>query len=83
MNSNNESSRPCRAIDGFRPFGFALVLSLAACAQVDAWQKGQLAQPGMALDFEPLAAQQSQQVYLSKEGARGGDAAGGGGCGCN
>ncbi len=64
----------------FLTLGF---LALSGCAGVEPWQKGKLAQPGMALDFDPLAARLSQQVYQSKEAARGGDAAGGGGCGCN
>lgn len=83
MNSNKGYARPCRPIDWRHLAGLGLGLLLAACANVEPWQKGKLAQPGMALDFEALATRQSQQVYLSKEAARGADAAGGGGCGCN
>lgn len=60
-----------------------LALGLAGCAAVEPWQKAKLAQAGMALDFDTLGSRLHQQVYLSKEAARGGDAAGGGGCGCN
>jgi hypothetical protein len=55
---------------------------LAACASVEPWRKGQLAQPGMALDRDALQRQMSTHVYESKEASRASEAAGGGGCGC-
>jgi len=79
-NWRNRSAWRCRSAECV--LGLVLV-ALGACASVEPWQKGKLAQPGMALDFEPLRTRLDQQVYQSKEAARGGDAAGGGGCGCN
>ena len=63
------------------------VLSVAAgCATFDPpqpWEKGDLARPSMRFDADPLAARAAAHVYQSKEGAAGGGAVGGGGCGCN
>jgi len=69
---------------------FAAVLciacALASCAAFDPpkpWEKGDLARPSMRFDTDPLAAKATQHIYQSKEGAAGGGAVGGGGCGCN
>ena len=69
---------------------FAAVLciacALASCAAFDPpkpWEKGDLARPSMRFDSDPLAAKATQHIYQSKEGAAGGGAVGGGGCGCN
>jgi uncharacterized protein DUF4266 len=59
---------------------------LASCASFDPpkpWEKGDLARPSMRFDADPLAAKATQHIYQSKEGAAGGGAVGGGGCGCN
>ncbi len=50
---------------------------------VEAWEKGNLAQPGMRFDADPLDARFTGHVYTSKEAASGGGSVGGGGCGCN
>ena len=69
--------------------GVALVLAtalLAGCATLEPpkpWEKGQLAKPEMQFSADRLEARMNQHVYTSKEGASGGDAIGGGGCGCN
>jgi hypothetical protein len=58
----------------------------AGCATFDPpkpWEKGDLARPSMRFDADPLAARATAHVYQSKEGAAGGGAVGGGGCGCN
>jgi len=54
-----------------------------ACAPVQPWQRGRLAQPGMALDRDTMLASISQHIYGSKEGSSGGVGPAGGGCGCN
>lgn len=59
------------------------LLALAGCANVQPWEKGMLAKPGMALDGDPLGAKQKAHIYASKEAASGGQGVGGGGCGCN
>ncbi len=64
----------------------AVALALAGCASlpaVPAWEKGNLAKPGMAFDGQPLDDRFVQHVYTSKENASGGSGVGGGGCGCN
>lgn len=83
MRLNNRFARPCPKTRPPSWLGLTVALFLAGCATVEPWQKGKLAQPGMALDFDALTARQSQQVFQSKEAARGGDTAAGGGCGCN
>ena len=63
-----------------------LALDLAGCASFQPpqpWEKGQLAQPEMQFDPDPLAARIQQHIYASKEAAIGGYGVGGGGCGCN
>jgi len=66
---------------------FLLLLgALAGCATFDppkSWEKGELAKPEMQFAADRLEARMNQHVYTSKEGASGGDAIGGGGCGCN
>ena len=69
---------------------FAALLCIAcgvtSCATFEPpkpWEKGDLARPSMRFDSDPLAAKATQHIYQSKEGAAGGGAVGGGGCGCN
>mgnify|MGYP003597857405 CR=1 FL=1 len=64
----------------------ALLPWLGGCADlgvVHAWEKGNLAKPGMALNDDPLEQRYLQHIYTSKEAANGGTSVGGGGCGCN
>lgn len=61
----------------------ALFSGMAACAPVHAWQKGALAQPGMAFEGDRLDARLSEHIYTNRESASGGAGVGGGGCGCN
>ena len=85
-------ARPRRNLTGtcVRPATIVMTLyaaSVAAgCATFDPprpWQKGDLVRPSMRFDADPLAAKAAQHIYQSKEGAAGGGAVGGGGCGCN
>ena len=72
-----------------RIFPAALVLaSLSACSgPIEPWvkpyERDRLADPIMALDPDPVSSSFMQHVYESREGARGGEGAAGGGCGCN
>ena len=62
----------------------ALILSLlTACAEVQPWERGHLAKPGMALDSDTLLSSIDAHTYNSKEAASGGVGPAGGGCGCN
>jgi Domain of unknown function (DUF4266) len=58
-------------------------LTLGGCAGPQAWEKGNLAKPEMAIGGNPLEQRYQQHIYTSKEAASGGYGVGGGGCGCN
>ena len=61
----------------------AIVLCATTCAgcaslpKVEAWQKGNLAKPSMALDADSLEGMLGQHTYQSKEAASGGYGVGG------
>ncbi|MEJ2273343.1 MAG: DUF4266 domain-containing protein [Woeseiaceae bacterium] len=61
--------------------------ALSGCGGVDPWvkpyERDKLADPIMALDGDPVSTAYIQHVYEAREGARGGEGAVGGGCGCN
>ncbi len=59
----------------------ALSLSCAACANVQPYERGMLAHPSMATSDVVSASE--QHVRAVQEGAVGGGASAGGGCGCN
>jgi hypothetical protein len=63
------------------------IAALAGCGGVDPWvkpyERDKLADPIMALDGDPVSTAYIQHVYEAREGARGGEGAVGGGCGCN
>ena len=66
----------------------ALLLGvLSGCGGVEPWvkpyERDRLADPIMALDGDPVSSSFLQHVYEAREGARGGEGAAGGGCGCN
>lgn len=67
---------------GVLVIGVAL-LSGCSAMQPKAWQRGDLAQPEMAWDPDPVDAAMRQHTYDSKEAASGSATVGGGGCGCN
>mgnify|MGYP001546995316 FL=1 len=68
-----------------------LVIALAAgasgCSNIEPWvkpyERDRLADPIMALDMDPVSSYYIMHVYEAREGARGGEGAAGGGCGCN
>ena len=59
---------------------------ISACS-VEPWvkpyERDRLADPIMALDGDPVSSAYIKHVYEAREGARGGEGAAGGGCGCN
>ena len=61
----------------------AMTWALGACETVRPWERGVLARPEMQLDPNALQTGLYDQVYYSKEAARGGTKAAGAGCGCN
>lgn len=60
----------------------ALVLALPACTAVEPWERGNLAKPEMALDFDPIQNRYRDHVFRSRQAAVSGNTAQGGGCGC-
>ncbi|HWY23593.1 MAG TPA: DUF4266 domain-containing protein, partial [Nevskia sp.] len=71
---------------GFRWGALLLCLALlSGCAGMTpkAWQRGDLAQPEMAWDPDPVDAAIREHTYNSKEAATGSATVAGGGCGCN
>lgn len=60
-----------------------MLATLSACAEVQPWERGRLANPRMALDDDRLLSAIDAHTYSSKEAATGGIGPAGGGCGCN
>jgi len=65
-----------------------LVLAgLTGCSSIEPWvkpyERDKLADPIMALDGDPVSTAYIQHVFEAREGAKGGEGAVGGGCGCN
>jgi hypothetical protein len=64
----------------------SILSGLSACS-IEPWvkpyERDRLADPIMALDADPVSTSYIQHVYEAREGARGGEGAAGGGCGCN
>ena len=65
----------------------SLIAGMAACGPIEPWvkpyERDKLADPIMALDADAVSTGYIQHVYEAREGARGGEGAAGGGCGCN
>ena len=63
------------------------VMGLSACGPIEPWvkpyERDKLADPIMALEGDVVSNSYIQHVYEAREGARGGEGAAGGGCGCN
>ncbi len=59
----------------------ALSASLVACTHVKPYERAKLAHPTMTSIGEPGVAE--EHMHSVHEGAQGGSANGGGGCGCN
>jgi hypothetical protein len=65
---------------------FITLVSVAlasGCQPVQAWERGTLAKPEMAVDANPMETALNNHIYFSKEASNGGHSATGGGCGCN
>jgi hypothetical protein len=61
----------------------AALLVATGCVEVKPWERGELADPIMRADRDPVGDMQREHLFLSREQATGGRAVGGGGCGCN
>ncbi len=66
---------------------FAVLTGAAGCSNFEPWvkpyERDRLADPIMSFDADPVSSAYLQHVYEAREGARGGEGAAGGGCGCN
>lgn len=66
---------------------FSMMAGLSGCSSIEPWvkpyERDKLADPIMALDADPVSTAYLQHVFEAREGARGGEGAAGGGCGCN
>ena len=72
-----------RTLSKLAPLVLLMLSLLGACAPVQPWERGHLAQANMALSADPLKDSMDEHVYNSKEASSGGIGAAGGGCGCN
>ena len=63
------------------------IAAASGCSSIEPWvkpyERDRLADPIMALDTDPVSSAYIMHVYEAREGARGGEGAAGGGCGCN
>ncbi len=63
------------------------LLAFSGCSNIEPWvkpyERDRLADPIMAMEGDPVSAAYLQHVFEAREGARGGEGAAGGGCGCN
>lgn len=57
-------------------------LFVTGCAEVPAWERGNLARPQMAADPQPDQRALTEHVYSSREAGSAAAAGQGGGCGC-
>ncbi len=77
--NNRSTVRICTAL--------LVLFGLSACGPIEPWvkpyERGTLADPIMALDADAVSTAYLQHVFEAREGARGGEGAAGGGCGCN
>lgn len=71
---------------------FKIISSLIACLYLSAcsiqpwvqsYERDKMADPVMSFDRDPVAGSYTHHVYQAREGARGAEGSGGGGCGCN
>ena len=60
-----------------------IALVTSGCQPVQAWERGTLAKPEMAIDADPMETTLNNHIFFSKEASNGGHNAAGGGCGCN
>ena len=65
----------------------AVLGGISACGSIEPWvkpyERDRLADPIMFLNSDPVSTAYVQHVFEAREGARGGEGAAGGGCGCN
>ncbi|MDH5424840.1 MAG: DUF4266 domain-containing protein [Gammaproteobacteria bacterium] len=59
------------------------VVSACEIQPVKSWERGYLAKPSMQLTPDEVENGLDEHIYFSKEASTGGQAVGGGGCGCN
>ena len=63
--------------------GCGTVSNMTVKEEVKPWEKDVLATDTMQFPRDPMQAYLDEHIYFSKEASSGGNAVGGGGCGCN
>lgn len=58
-------------------------IAFTGCAHVQPWERGNLADPTMDSERDPVGSLFAEHMWFSREAATGGKGIGGGGCGCN
>ena len=86
MTMSRMESRRVRAVVA-AALGAALAAALAGCTAPQPWvkpyEREHFADPIMSFNRDPVSSVYLDHVLESREGARGGTGAVGGGCGCN
>jgi len=72
----------------FNILSVCLLIFISGCSHdikpwVKAYERGNLSDPIMLLDRDPVSSSYLGHVHDAREGARGAGTAAGGGCGCN
>ena len=69
------------------PICLVIAALLSGCVGVEPWvkpyERGNLADPVMQFDRDPVSSSYMNHVREAREGARGASGSAGGGCGCN
>lgn len=65
------------------PFIVFSMCAIQGCAEISAWERGNLAKKEMAITPKPNLSGLRDHIFTSKEASQGGHGGGGGGCGCN
>jgi len=63
--------------------GLSIILTSCTLEEIAPWERNILAKPEMQLDVNAVDDGFDDHIYFSKEASSGGNALGGGGCGCN
>lgn len=71
----------------YLPIYVIIAAVLSGCMGAEPWvkpyERGNLADPVMQFDRDPVSSMYMNHVHEAREGARGASGSAGGGCGCN
>ena len=76
-----------RYISLIQHMGLSIALIASTGCAVEPWvkpyERDKIADPIMSFEPDPIVSSYTDHVYQAREGARGAEGSGGGGCGCN